>query len=92
MSLVINEAEKAKLFRQVKHRLGAPMRKIELEDETMCTLLEISIEDHSAYINEWLIESQWSSLYGKDISVTDLTKSFTRREQGYEDSWTYAYP
>ena len=91
MSLVINEAEKSKTFRQVKHRLGAPMRKIELEDETMCTLLEISIEDHSAYINEWLIESQWSSLYGKDISVTDLTKSFTRREQGYEDSWTYAY-
>jgi len=91
MSLIINEAEKAKLFRQVKHRLGAPMRKIELEDESMCTLLEISIEDHSAYINEWLIESQWSSLYGKDISVTDLTKSFVTREQGYEDSWTYAY-
>ena len=67
------------------------MRKIELDDETMETLLEISIEDHSAFINEWLIESQWSSLYGKDISITDLTKSFTRREQGYEDSWTYAY-
>ena len=33
MSLVINEAEKSKIFRQVKHRLGAPMRKIELEDE-----------------------------------------------------------
>lgn len=91
MALIINEAERKKIFRQVKHRLGAPMRKIELDDETMETLLEISIEDHSAYINEWLIESQWSSLYGKDLSITDLTKSFTRREQGYEDSWTYAY-
>lgn len=91
MALIINDAERNKLFRQVKHRLGAPMRKIELDDETMETLLEISIEDHSAFINEWLIESQWSSLYGKDISITDLTKSFTRREQGYEDSWTYAY-
>jgi hypothetical protein len=91
MSLIINDAEKSKLFRQVKHRLGAPMRKIELEDETMETLLEISIEDHSAYINEWLIEAQWSSVYGKDISVTDLAKSLTTRELGYEDSFTYAY-
>jgi hypothetical protein len=91
MSLVINEAEKAKIFRQVKHRLGAPMRKIELEEETLCTLLEISIEDYSAYINEWLIESQWSSLYGKDITVTDIARSLTLREQNYEDSFTYAY-
>lgn len=91
MALVINDAEKAKLFRQVKHRLGAPMRKIELEEETMCTLLEISIEDHSAYINEWLIEAQWASVYGKDITVTDLAKSLTTRELGYEDSFTYAY-
>jgi len=91
MALVINDAEKAKLFRQVKHRLGAPMRKVELEDDTMCTLLEISIEDHSAYINEWLIEAQWSSIYGKDITVTDLAKSLTTRELGYEDSFTYAY-
>lgn len=91
MALIINESEKAKLFRQVKHRLGAPMRKIELEDETMETLLEISVEDHSAYINEWLIESQWSSVYGKDISVTDLSKALTRREMGFEDSFTYAY-
>ena len=91
MSLVINEAEKAKIFRQVKHRLGAPMRKIELEEETLCTLLEISVEDYSAYINEWLIESQWSSLYGKDITVTDIARSLTVREQNYEDSFTYAY-
>jgi hypothetical protein len=91
MSLIINDAEKAKLFRQIKHRLGAPIRKVELEDEMLCTLLEISIEDYSAYINEWLIESQWSSLYGKDINITDIAKSLTIREQNYEDSFTYAY-
>jgi hypothetical protein len=62
-----------------------------LEEETLCTLLEISVEDYSAYINEWLIESQWSSLYGKDITVTDIAKSLTIREQNYEDSFTYAY-
>lgn len=91
MSLIINNTEKEKLFRQVKHRLGAPIRKVELEDEMLCTLLEISIEDHSAFINEWLIEAQWSSLYGKDITKTDLTKSLTTRSLDYENSFTYAY-
>jgi hypothetical protein len=91
MSLIINDAEKAKVFRQVRHRLGAPIRKVELEDEIMCTLLEIAIEDHSSRINEWLIEAQWSSLYGKDITTTDIAKSLTVREQAYEDSFTYAY-
>ena len=79
------------MFRQVKHRLGAPIRKVELEDEMLETLLEISIEDHSSYINEWLIESQWTSLYGKDLTTTDLTKALTVREMSYEDSFTYAY-
>ncbi len=91
MALNISETEKEKIFRQVKHRLGAPIRKIELEDEMMSTLLEISIEDYSSYINEWLIESQWTSLYGKDLTITDLTKALTVREMNYEDSFTYAY-
>jgi len=91
MALNISETEREKLFRQVKHRLGAPIRKIELEDEMLSTLLEISIEDYSSYINEWLIESQWTSLYGKDLTITDLTKALTVREMDYEDSFTYAY-
>lgn len=91
MSLIISDSEREKLFRQVKHRLGAPIRKVELEEEMLETLLEISIEDHSSYINEWLIESQWTSLYGKDLTTTDLTKALTVREMAYEDSFTYAY-
>ena len=91
MSLIITDAEKEKLFRQVKHRLGAPIRKVELEDEMFCTLLEISIEDHSSFINEWLIEAQWTSIYGKDITKTDLAQALTTRGMEYEDSFTYAY-
>jgi hypothetical protein len=91
MSLIIEESEKQKVFRQVKHRLGAPLRKIELEDEQMCTLLEIAVEDHSSYINEWLIETQWSSLDGINLDTADLTKALTTRSLGYEDSFTYAY-
>lgn len=91
MALNISQVEKDKLFRQVKHRLGAPIRKVELEEEMLSTLLEISIEDYSSYINEWLIESQWTSIYGKDLTTTDLSRALTVREMNYEDSFTYAY-
>ena len=91
MALVIDDSEKQKLFRQVRHRLGAPLRKIELDDEQMCTLLEIAVEDHSSFINEWLIETQWSSLDGINLDTADLTKALTTRSLGYEDSFTYAY-
>jgi hypothetical protein len=89
--LVIDPIEKEKIFRQCRHRLGAPLRKIELDDEQLCTLLEIAIEDHSALINEWLVESQWSSLDNINLSTADLTKALTTRGQDYEDSFTYAY-
>jgi hypothetical protein len=91
MALIINEQEKQKIFRQITHRLGAPIRKVELTEEQMCSLLEIAIEDHSSYINDWLIESQWSSLYGANLNTTDLSKAFTTRSQDYEQSFTYAY-
>lgn len=91
MALEITDSEKRKLFNEVRVQLAAPLRKVELTDEMLCTLAEISIEDYSARINEWLIESQWSSLYGVNVSNTDLTKAFTTRGQDYEDSFTYAY-
>ncbi len=91
MALEITDSEKRKLFNEVRVQLAAPLRKVELTDEMLCTLAEISIEDYSSYINEWLIESQWSSLYGVNVSNTDLTQAFTTRGQGYEESFTYAY-
>lgn len=91
MSLQITDSEKKKLFNEVKVQMGWPIRKVELDDEMLCTLAEIAIEDYSSYINEWLIEAQWSSLYGVDISTTDITRSFTERDQKYEESFTYAY-
>ena len=91
MALQITDSEKRKLFNEVKVQLGAPIRKVELDDEMLCTLTEISIEDYSSYINEWLIESQWSSLYGLNVATSDLTKAFTVRAQNYENSFTYAY-
>jgi hypothetical protein len=87
----IKPEEKEKLFRQAKHRLGAPIRKIQLDDEQMDTLLEMATEDYVEYINNWLIEHQWANLIGMDISETDMTRAFVVRGFDMVTQYTYAY-
>jgi len=90
-STQINNTEKQELFTQVKHRLGAPLRKIELKDEMMDSLLVTSIQDYAHYVQNWLIESQWSSVIGLDVSNADITRALITRTFDWEDSFTYAY-
>ena len=55
---VINADEREKLFTQVLHLLGVPVRGVELTEEQMDSLLELSIAEYEQYVNDWLIESQ----------------------------------
>lgn len=87
----VNIEEKDKLFRQLKHSLGAPIRQIELEDEMLCTLLEIAIEDYAQYVQEWLIEHQWQSLLGQSIDTTDMAFALSVRNFDFMTQYTYAY-
>ena len=91
MSTTIDPAKREKLFTQVKHLLGAPIRGVELEDEMLDTALEIAILDYGQYVQDWLIENQWSSLYGQDMDVISLTNAFLTRDLDFETSFTYAY-
>jgi len=59
---IIDEPERSQFYQKVRHLLGAPLRSVELEDEMMDTLLEYSIDDYSQYVQDWLIESQWTTL------------------------------
>jgi hypothetical protein len=88
---VINEPERTKLFTKVRHLLGAPLRSIELEDEQMDTLLEFSIDEYSQYVQDWLIESQWTSLYNLNLETQSLAKAFVTKSLDYETRYTYAY-
>ena len=89
--MAISTADKEKLFRQFRHSLGAPIRQIELTDEQLCTLLEISIEDYAQYVQEWLIEHQWQSLLGQNITTTDMSFALSVRTLDYVQQATYAY-
>lgn len=89
--MAISTADKDKLFRQFRHSLGAPTRQIELTDDQLCTLLEIAIEDYAQYVQEWLIEHQWQSLLGHNISTTDMAFALSVRTLDYVQQSTYAY-
>jgi hypothetical protein len=83
--------EREKLFRQFRHSVGAPIRTIELEDEQLCTLLEIAIEDYAQYVQEWLVEHQWQSIIGQNIDTIDMAFALSVRNFDFMTQYTYAY-
>jgi len=88
---VINEPERSQFYQKVRHLLGAPLRSVELEDEMMDTLLEYAIDDYSQYVQDWLIESQWTSLYNLDLDTQSLSRAFLTKSLDFETRYTYAY-
>ena len=88
---IINEPERSQFYQKVRHLLGAPLRSVELEDEMMDTLLEFSIEDYSQYVQDWLIESQWTSLYNLNLDTQSLSRAFVTKSLDFETRYTYAY-
>ena len=88
---IITGNERTKLYTRIRHLLGAPIRGVEIEDEMMDSLLELSIEDYSQYVLDWLIESQWTSIYGMDLDTQSLANAFITRSLDWETQYTYAY-
>jgi hypothetical protein len=87
----VNNEDKERLFEQFRISMGAPYRSVELDDDQLCTLLEIAIEDYSQYVQDFLIESQWQSLYGQNIDTLDMAFALSVRSLDYSTQYTYAY-
>ena len=85
------DAEKERLFRQVRHSLGSTIRQVELTDELLCTYLEIAIEDYAEFVQDWLIENSWGSLMGKDANKIDIAFALSTRDINFEAQFSYAY-
>ena len=89
---LIPKPEKEKLYLKVKHELGWPLRPFEIQEEMLDSYFEMSIEDYSAHVNEWLIHQQWMNLEGmNNEGNTDFLSAFTTKSNDYMKSFTYAY-
>jgi hypothetical protein len=88
---IINPQDREKLFTQVLNVLGMPVRSVELTEEQLDTFLELSLSEYEQYVEDWLIESQWSALDGLDTNTQSLTRAFTTKSLDFETRYTYSY-
>ena len=77
------------LFKKCRSALGAPLMEVELLDEQLCDLLELSIEDYAEKVQNWMIENQWATLYGKDVSNTDMAYALSVRTLDISKDFSY---
>lgn len=91
MAALITRPEREKLFKNVYAQLGYGIRKVQITDEQMDVLFENSLEDYSKFINDWLIDQQWSTLSGLNIEDSDFTVAFSTKDLNFVKSFTYAY-
>lgn len=89
--MIIPEPERTQLYTRIRHLLGAPLRSVEITDEMMDSLLELSVSDYSQYVLNWLIDSQWTSLWGLNLDEQSLARALITKSLDYETRFTYAY-
>lgn len=89
--MAISNEDKARIFQQFRVSMGNSVGQMELNDDGLCVLLEKAVEDYAQYVQEWLIEHQWLSIYGKNIDVTDMAFAMTVRSLDFVNQYTYAY-
>lgn len=77
------------LFKKCRSALGAPLMEVELLDEQLCDILELSIEDYAEKVQNWMIENQWATLYGKDVSNTDMAYALSVRTLDISKDFSY---
>jgi hypothetical protein len=88
---VIPEPERSKIYTRVKHQLGAPLRSVELEDEMMDSLMELSLGDYEEYILQWLIDSQWVNLVNLNMNEKSVARALVTRTMDFEQQFSYSY-
>ena len=87
----ITLSDKEKIFNECLLSLGAGVRNVELTDDQLETALKLSIDYYSEAVQNFLIESQWTSLYGAEVSKTDFSFALSVRSLDFVDKFTYAY-
>ena len=87
MTKITSEIES--LFLKIRNALGAPLVEVELTDEQLCSLLDLSIEDYAERVQNWLIENQWATLYGKNVSNIDMAYALSVRTLDMSKDFSY---
>lgn len=85
------DSEKQKLFKTVRTKLGAPVRKIEVTDDMLCELLDLCVGNYAEKVQNFIIENNWANLYGKNLSNIDLAFSLSVRTLDIMKDYSYYF-
>lgn len=77
------------LFARCRKVLGEPVVTVELTDDNMCACLSIATEDYAERVQNWIIENQWATLYGKNTTNLDLAYALTVRTLDMSRDFSY---
>jgi hypothetical protein len=90
--MVLSEEVK-KLFQLTRHLLGAPLRKVQLEDEQLCDLLDVAIGDYAEKVQNWILETQWLNIQNKNQitfqNPNELAYAMTVRTMDWSRDYSY---
>lgn len=88
---VIPEPERSRIYNRLRNQLGAPLRSVELTDEMLDSLMELSIGDYEEYILQWLIDSQWVNLVNLNMNEKSVARALITRTMDFEQQFSYSY-
>lgn len=81
------------LFHQVLVKLGHPVRPIQLDENQLCALLEIVIGDYAEKVQNWIIQSNWLNMSGKEIGFLknphELAFAFSSKRLDFSKDFSY---
>lgn len=85
------DRETQELFEDVRVKLGIGIRKVELTDNTMCRLLKYAVGDYAQYVQSFVIENNWATLYGKNLTNTDIAFALSVRTLDMAKDYSYYF-
>lgn len=85
------DTEKQKLFNTVRAKLGAPIRKVEVTDDMLCEYLDIAVQNYAEKVQNYIIEYNWASFYGKDLSNLDIAYALSVRTLDILKDYSYYF-
>ena len=77
------------LFKKFRSEMGAPVVDVEVTDDQLCDQLSLAIEDYAEKVQNWLVENQWATLYGKDVSNTDMAYALSVRTMDLSKDYSF---
>lgn len=79
------------LFHLVRVQLGAPIRRVELDDNQLCALLEVAIGDYAEKVQNWSLMTNWMNIQNKNIITFQNASEYAYAMTTRTFEWSRSY-